>query len=1191
MSLVKKAIQFVLLILLAFSLFACEERCYYPDEFDSYAKSVDAKPSDDGLSGSYPHQVAAWTDTDLRSSGEEFIIEIDGAWVPWLGSHMTDDLLKDTNECNICVKQVNGSSNDNCICPYQPYSEGQEKLQTTPTSEVNANCVVGDPVSENDPNICSCTTKNGTSDDWVYFFALDQKNKDESILIADKQKNCKFTKGLGLYLGLFGSRGFDIPTRVYHLYSEETSCNIKTSEPGKCVDSSGKDRTKYVFRSDNATIFLKDDGDGNNSLNTDSSNDDYHIRNEKIKIMILDSYYEDNYGKYNLNFLKGATDGSDGSGNNYGLLEFIVRLVEDSLLGEMDVNGKRQNGIIEFLFKAIVHDSGFITILQVLLSLYIAIYGVATLFGVAEISKKELTSRLLKIALVIFFTNPSSWQYYNDIVVNFFLNGTNYLTDLILSLANQSLDVSTTSRVLITQLGEDNGEMSNYSRFSYIDNTITVMLSKAAAAKIFSLFLVNPLYILIIYALIFIFILVMLYAALVYVANIMKIIFVLTLGPIFICFTLFSQTNQMFKNWIAFLGSKALEILLMFLILFSFISLININFQSMLRFTACVEDLDLQLFTIQYIKAYDVGSRGFLKWIEYFLVIGSLTYITYLALEQVPIVAGRLISISGVANKEGDAKSSLGMAKGMLFGAKGSPMSAMLNAGRAAANSTGYGLGVGGRGGLAAMRYIGRSTGLDKYANSVSKYLPSGPIAMMRNRIINSAISQAKKNAKKKGLTGKKRDEAIRKEVSQAMFDRFRPQNKFLSPQGSPLSSFMTGLDMKSVSDKLDKALIHDPLKAKLKEESKKMKDLGAKAPAPGKESQEYLKNKIMDWAKSELHIGEKDVARLLEEDKFKNMMGQKSLMDGTSAGKLAKDNPEFENKYFKALKEREEQQKAQNKKSPISQTFRGLYRSARGKDTTSQMDKFIKASAKEKELINYAERRTKLENQRMNDYLNRDRLEEMNEISKLTPKEREDYIKETQQKEKDYREKLGKELKEEKPKDIPDLAIINDNALEEAQEKLNKLNKADQTLKDDNNPEELKKLKEEYNKVGLTPTSLEVEFGASITDALLKTPDVGLKASNCLLGVADSDRKDEYKAVSQALEIEKLQLESQLKIKNLDLKMKQADLERLTKEGNEQLAAQCQKDISDLESKVTNLDRQISKVETAKSNVQNYIN
>ena len=135
-----------------------------------------------------------------------------------------------------------------------------------------------------------------------------------------------------------------------------------------------------------------------------------------------------------------------------------------------------------------------------------------------------------------------------------------------------------TSALLVAQM-DRSVDISNATRFSYVDNMIKMMLSTSFAAKVFSLLFSDVLGILYIYLIhrivVFNFLKTMVHAATLYLTNMMKIIFVLCLGPIFIAFSLFAHTKNMFQNWLSFLGSRSLEIILIFAIPFVTVWLVN----------------------------------------------------------------------------------------------------------------------------------------------------------------------------------------------------------------------------------------------------------------------------------------------------------------------------------------------------------------------------------------------------------------------------------------------------------------------------------------------------------------------------------------------------------------------------------------------------------------------------------------
>jgi hypothetical protein len=84
---------------------------------------------------------------------------------------------------------------------------------------------------------------------------------------------------------------------------------------------------------------------------------------------------------------------------------------------------------------------------------------------------------------------------------------------------------------------------------------------------------------------------------------------------------------------------------------------------------------------------------------------------------------------------------------------------------------------------------------------------------------------------------------------------------------------------------------------------------------------------------------------------------------------------------------------------------------------------------------------------------------------------------------------------------------------------------------------------------MGLIATSFKVEFGASISDALIKASNIGLEAGNILLGVPkNKDVPVDEKALAD-LEMTKHN-ENLLKLEKLDKKIKEMEIE--TKEAKD---------------------------------------
>ncbi|NBV05980.1 MAG: hypothetical protein EBS06_01935 [Proteobacteria bacterium] len=931
MDLAKKLAKIFSVIFLTLFAASCDKGCVESYEFDQEVVKVDSFPFADGIEGTGSQQVAKWHDTGLKSNGEGIVLQITGGWTPWYSDDYSSEIkLEALQACSFCAKN---ELSQNCIC----YS-GQ-----VPTSEdgyAGGDCSTNLD-AQNDPSKCTCTTQFGSATDYgVYHFPLNKFDKNHNDLGPDNQSVCKYKAGMGLYLGLFGSNGSTTPIRAYHLFSQTEVCDLVRDNKGRCLDDSGVDVTKYIFTSANNKIFVKDDNNGNNGIDLNPGGDTYHSRNEEIKMIILDSRYNDNYGSYQVSFLSGA-----GSDQDKGLLEFLVTLVEDKIMGTPDDDGVRQGGIVQTMFNNIVQDSGFISILQISLSLYIAFYGLATLIGIAEVSKKELMSRALKIGLIIFFTSSTSWYWYDRIVVGFFKDGMDSVITMFMSFSDRNIDP--TSGIITAQMDRA-ASNTNATRFSYADMIIKNMLSVPSAKKIFGLFFGVPIfgiiYIVGIYALIAFFIYVMLFVAMTYIITITKLAFALALGPIFISFTLSSHTNEMFKKWLAFIGARSLEIIFMFLVLYNFLVLIDQNFTSLLSYKACVTNWNLGLFSIPILKSQ--VNRSLVEWFSSFIMLGGLIFITKLVLDKVPDLASSLITIGGTASKDSSTAKAAGGMFGGLIGAAQGIGGAAFNVGSTAAAKSFQGIGgaaysaASGLANSAAQVVRSSVTGsrMMDFAQKALSVLPSNPRAMYRNSIIDSEIRKAQASVKAEGLTGRAADSEVRARVVSALFTGESNKSKSTTIGNSPNKAAFAGLDIDAVGKRLDEKLINKPLIDFIKSETQRMKT--SANPLIGRQMRDALDGAINRWAYQNLAGGAESIKSVMSDQNrvvdglntgnigFSNMkefIRKQTEYTAAEAATAFANNPQKQQEYLQHLKDNEFRLQTQRQKTSdiaFSKTF-----------------------------------------------------------------------------------------------------------------------------------------------------------------------------------------------------------------------------------------------------------------------------
>lgn len=91
----------------------------------------------------------------------------------------------------------------------------------------------------------------------------------------------------------------------------------------------------------------------------------------------------------------------------------------------------------ENLYRRIVDPSTstYLDIVQAVLTLYIAIYGILFTFGMTQITISDFVMRMIKIGVVITMFSPDPWDFFNTWVVNFFNTATDELIAAVTGIA------------------------------------------------------------------------------------------------------------------------------------------------------------------------------------------------------------------------------------------------------------------------------------------------------------------------------------------------------------------------------------------------------------------------------------------------------------------------------------------------------------------------------------------------------------------------------------------------------------------------------------------------------------------------------------------------------------------------------------------------------------------------------------
>ena len=271
--------------------------------------------------------------------------------------------------------------------------------------------------------------------------------------------------------------------------------------------------------------------------NTDSGLTCDHADKDCTREFICADKYSNNSGKYYVT-VRVKNPGSS-----------ISRIVNDVVTPVIEVMDGSKDGTkigqAERIYRLIIGDARYQAILSMCLIIMFSFYGVTYLMGITDASISDLISRVVKIGLIYLFVGPEGWTWFNEIVVKFFKNGTDYLSFLMASSFDDSPELK--------------NAINNYDfydksiLFKSVDNVFSLLFSSAVQKKISGLLFASIfgfLYLLIIFYAIVSYVFAVSAAILLYLTAQVFISVLFVLGPLFFVFTLFGPTKEMFDKWL-----------------------------------------------------------------------------------------------------------------------------------------------------------------------------------------------------------------------------------------------------------------------------------------------------------------------------------------------------------------------------------------------------------------------------------------------------------------------------------------------------------------------------------------------------------------------------------------------------------------------------------------------------------------
>lgn len=331
---------------------------------------------------------------------------------------------------------------------------------------------------------------------------------------------------------------------------------------------------------------------------------------EEVRFFILDRNYNDNIGQYNIDILSGLEYDTKGS------ITSKLQDLEFTLLGTPRPNQKsdRNDGFVAKIFSNII-QSNYIKILRACLVLAVMFFGFRTIMGYGWNNKavkysehfrklfvyKEFMTVCLRMCIALALTTETGFQLFNKTFINFVVNGTIGLIDLIATFYGQSLIQQNNLFFLTGGLERANSVLSLSRNFAILDEIFAMLTDKVIIYKILSLYFTKDFFFSIIGVvlmayIIFKYIIVLIKSVVPFAFILLQWTVALPLAPFMLLFGLFKRTEEKLVNWINFCVSKSFELVAFFISFYFWTGIINNQIQQLLNFKVCIRRLTKFLF-------------------------------------------------------------------------------------------------------------------------------------------------------------------------------------------------------------------------------------------------------------------------------------------------------------------------------------------------------------------------------------------------------------------------------------------------------------------------------------------------------------------------------------------------------------------------------------------------------------------
>lgn len=218
--------------------------------------------------------------------------------------------------------------------------------------------------------------------------------------------------------------------------------------------------------------------------------------------------------------------------------------ISDFLWEQIDQIQEQLKNYVHGTFDAFSTSRYYKKIVYACLVLYISLYCLFFLAGMAQIRQVDLVVRLVKFAIIAALISDNAWYFFNDYLFNFFTGGSQDLIRNSVGLDKYDLNLfrwvdRTFDFIFNPEIWKQIGAIALYA---FPDGTAVGLI--AVGIILFTLYA---------------FCMAVAEAAIGYMIILLSIALTISIAPIFLLFLLFSATKPLFDNWMKFLISSSLQ--------------------------------------------------------------------------------------------------------------------------------------------------------------------------------------------------------------------------------------------------------------------------------------------------------------------------------------------------------------------------------------------------------------------------------------------------------------------------------------------------------------------------------------------------------------------------------------------------------------------------------------------------------